>query len=71
MTTMQSTQADDAILVRMSRTQKAELRERAQKAGLTVRAYTLQQLFNLDAEELPSGRPGRVPRQQEALPLTG
>ena len=60
--------ADDAILVRMSKEQKAELKGRAADAGLTVRAYALHKL--LDISDLPTGKPGRQPRTQDELPIT-
>ncbi len=60
---------DDAILVRMSKAQKTELQEAAAAAGITVRALALQRLLGIT--DLPTGRPGRVPRRQEELPMTG
>lgn len=60
---------DDALLVRMTTEQKEVIRERAQGAGLTMRAYALHKL--LGVTDLPSGRPGRVPKRQEELPMTG
>jgi len=64
---------DDAVLVRMSRAQKAQLKEEAAHAGLTLRALALHRLLGLDVSTLPTG-PGPVPRRrrpQEELPMTG
>ena len=60
--------ADDAILVRMSKEQKAELKGLAADAGLTVRAYALHKLLGIT--DLPTGKPGRQPRTQDELPIT-
>lgn len=62
---------EDALLVRMTPEQKEVIREAAQEAGLTMRAYALHKLLGLDFAELPSGRPGRVPRREQELPMTG
>lgn len=64
-------EANDAVLVRMSKEEKERLRQAAEDAGLTLRAYALHKLFDLDVSDLPSGIPGRRPRPQEELPLTG
>ena len=62
---------EDALLVRMTPEQKEVIREAAQEAGLTMRAYALHKLLGLDFAELPSGRRGRARRREQELPMTG
>ncbi len=64
-----STRADDAILVRMSKAQKAALKEEAAGHGISVQSLARWRLFGI--ADPPPGRPGRVPRRQEELPMTG
>ena len=58
-----------ALFVEMSREQRTELRRRAAEHGMTMRAYALWKLF--DVEEIDLGRPGRKVQRQEELPMTG
>lgn len=58
-----------AVLTRMSVDQRRELQQAAAARGMTVRHYVLSKLFGEDVEVRQT--PGRVPRRQEELPMTG
>ena len=57
------------VTFRCSPSERAELRRRAQAAGVSMQAYLERIVLDRpDAQDRPSGRPAS---QQEELPMTG
>jgi hypothetical protein len=62
-------QRSTSVLFRMSHEDKRRLREQADQAGISVQAYLERTVLGYpEATTLP---PGRRPRHQQELPLTG